>query len=199
MTSDKPGDEDTLGINRFFFGEELVLLLGLIRPENRKKLTLSDFGITEHDRLVYRDIIDSLERDNDESADYYEPFSLPFKNVDYMFFRNFEKNLGGISSDTLESIVSQSSGNPSTTTDWRKITISTRDGQELTLTNSDFAPNAWYLPWLIEVNGFIYKSIHPELGKFYLKYFAGKIPETENARLIFDLAKRDYEEFLKDR
>ena len=197
-TSDEPFNEKAIEVKRAFFGEELVLLLGLIKPENKKKLSLSDFNITESDRLIYCKIIDSLEQAN-EPGDYYEPFSLPFRNVDYTFFRNYEKKLAGISSGTLESLVSESTGNPSTTTNWRKITISTHDGQELTLTNSDYTPNAWYLPWFIDVNGFRYKSIRPEIGRFYFKYFAGKLPEIENARLIFDLAKREYEERLKNK
>lgn len=198
MTSDQTGEEEGSDINRAFFGEELVFLLELIKPENKKKLTFADFGITENHRDIYRKIIDSLEQANDP-GDYYEPFSLPYRNVDYSFFRNYEKKLAGVSADTLKALVSESTGNPSTTTNWRKITITTHDGQELTLTNADYAPNAWYLPWFVEVDGFVYKSVRPEVGKFYLKYFTGQLPETENARLIFDLAKRGYEALLKNK
>lgn len=198
MISNKFRGKEVQQVERTFFGEELVLLLGLIQPENRKTPTLSDFGITEKDRATYRNIIDNLEQEN-EPTKWYEPFSLPFRNIDYSFFRNFENKLGSINPETLGALVSRGPGVWSTTVNTRKITIKTYDGQTLTMSNEDTNPNAWYVPWLIETNGFTYKSVRPELGRFYLKYFKGELPETENARLIFDLARQEYEAHLKNR
>ena len=72
-------------------------------------------------------------------------------------------------------------GNWSTTTVWRKMTITFNNGEVLTIENSDDKPNYLYTPWIINFNGLIIKSNSLKLSKL--------INELTNGDLYSDVSK----------
>jgi len=72
--------------------------------------------------------------------------------------------------------------NWSTTTVWRKITIEFRNGDVLTIENSDDKPNYLYTPWLINFNGLIIKSNSLALGQKINELTEGDIAVIKSSR-----------------
>ncbi len=148
-------------------------------------LTNKDLEISKKDVENFKKFIDKKEQkikkngyDRFEFGNYY---TFPGENTDFEFYKSVADRFESIPDSIINKVFNTRYGNRSTTTDWRKITIKFKNGDVLTVNNSDDKPNYLYTPWMINFNGLIIKSNSLSLGQ--------KINELTKGGLYTDVAK----------
>ena len=106
---------------------------------------------------------------------------FPGENTNFNFYKNVADRFDSIPDVVINQVFNTGYGNWSTTTVWRKITIDFKNGEVLTIENSDDKPNYLYTPWIINFNGLIIKSNSLKLGEL--------INELTNGNLYSDVSK----------
>lgn len=150
-----------------------------------KKLTVNDLEISKKDLDNYKDFIEKEEQKINKKGydrfDYNNYYTFPGENTDFNFYKNVADRFDSIPDVVINQVFNTGYGNWSTTTVWRKMTIDFKNGEVLTIENSDDKPNYLYTPWIINFNGLIIKSNSLELGKL--------INELTNGDLYSDVSK----------
>ncbi|TCI93624.1 WD40/YVTN/BNR-like repeat-containing protein [Tenacibaculum sp. M341] len=150
-----------------------------------KKLTANDLGVSKKDLDNFKDFIDKEEQkikkkgyDRFDNDNYY---TFPGESTDFNFYKNVADRFDSIPDAVINQVFNTGYGNWSTTIVWRKITIDFKNGEVLTIENSDDKPNYLYTPWIINFNGLIIKSNSLKLGKL--------INDLTNEDLFSDVSK----------
>lgn len=150
-----------------------------------KKLTVNDLGISKKDLENFKDFIDKEEKKIKKKGydrfDFDNYYTFPGENTDFTFYKNVADRFDSIPDVVINQVFNTGYGNWSTTTVWRKITIDFKNGEVLTIENSDDKPNYLYTPWFINFNGLIIKSNSLKLGEL--------INELTNGDLYSDVSK----------
>lgn len=134
-----------------------------------KQLTIKDIDVSEKDLGNFKNFIDKEEQkikkngyDRFEFDNYY---TFPGENTDFDFYKSVADRFESIPDSIVNQVFNTGYGNWSTTTVWRKITIEFKNGDVLSIENSDDKPNYLYTPWIINFNGLIIKSNSLALGQ----------------------------------
>lgn len=150
-----------------------------------KKLTVNDLGISKKDLENFKDFIDKEEKKIKKKGydrfDFDNYYTFPGENTDFTFYKNVADRFDSIPDVVINQVFNTAYGNWSTTTVWRKITIDFKNGEALTIENSDDKPNYLYTPWIINFNGLIIKSNSLKLSEL--------INELTNGDLYSDVSK----------
>ena len=96
-------------------------------------------------------------------------YNLPYQNVDFNFYKNQYDSIERLNDTVIKTILSQRDGGWSTTSNWVKIVITNKAGNELVISNSDLSPNAWYLPWIVTVDGLSFPISSIDITRFVEK------------------------------
>lgn len=150
-----------------------------------KKLTIKDLEISKKDLDNFKDFIDKeeqkIKKKGFDRFDYDNYYTFPGENTDFNFYKNVADRFDSIPNEVINEVFNTGYGNWSTTTVWRKMTIDFKNGEVLTIKNSDDKPNYLYTPWIINFNGLIIKSNSLKLGEL--------INELTNGDLYSDVSK----------
>ncbi|WP_303316650.1 YCF48-related protein [Flavivirga abyssicola] len=150
-----------------------------------KKLSINDLEISKKDLENFKNFIDKEEQKIKKNGynrfEFDNYYSFPGENTDFEFYKNVADRFETIPDSIVNEVFNTGYGNWSTTTDWRKITIEFKNGDILTIENSDDKPNYLYTPWIINFNGLIIKSNSLALGH--------KINELTEGDLYADVSK----------
>ncbi|MBC3846807.1 hypothetical protein H8K90_10485 [Winogradskyella echinorum] len=150
-----------------------------------KKLTVNDLEISKKDLDNFKDFIgkeeQKIKKKGFDRFDFENYYTFPGENTDFTFYKNVADRFDSIPDVVINQVFNTGYGNWSTTSVWRKITIVFKNGEVLTIENSDDKPNYLYTPWIINFNGLIIKSNSLKLGEF--------INELTNGDLYSDVSK----------
>ena len=89
--------------------------------------------------------------------------------MDFNFYKNQYDSIEQLNDTVVRTILSQWDGGWSTTSNWVKIVITNKAGNELVISNSDLSPNAWYLPWIVTVDGLSFPISSIDITRFVEK------------------------------
>ncbi len=137
-------------------------LIYLIDRSRYEKVSLSELPISQADIDDFKRFVDKEEqrvkesRNNRFSDIYYNLYAFPGQNTDFDFYRSIADSLKYLEDDVIADAFWQASGNWSTTTDWRKITLVSKDGRTLIVENSDDRPNYLHNPWIVNFEGVMF-------------------------------------------
>ena len=150
-----------------------------------KQLTIKDLDVSEKDLENFKKFIDKeeqkIKRNGYDRFEFDNFYTFPGENTDFDFYRSVANRFETIPNSIVNQVFNTGDGNWSTTTVWRKITIEFKNGDILTIENSDDKPNYLYTPWIINFNGLIIKSNSLALGQ--------KINELTEGDLYADVSK----------
>ncbi|MBN2596638.1 MAG: hypothetical protein JXR82_07645 [Marinifilaceae bacterium] len=146
-------------------------ILDAIDSNPFSKINVNELNISENDKDEYLKKIDLIEKDfkKGNTFDYEHGtsrYSLPYNKLDFEFYKNAVNQIDSFNNTILNNILGTRYGNWSTTTNWIKITFKNKKGEEISISNFDDMPNAWYLPWIVEANGLIFPINNIEVTKF---------------------------------
>ncbi len=149
------------------------------------ELTVNDLEVSKKDLEYFKDFIDNekekIKKEGYRHPDYSNYYVFPGENIDFSFYKNIADKFDSIPDTVINEVFNTGYGNWSTTTVWRRITIEFKNGEVLTIENSDDKPNYLYTPWIINFNGLIIKSNSLKLGQL--------INELTKGDLYFDVLK----------
>ena len=134
-----------------------------------KQLTIKDLKVTKKDLENFKAFIDKEEQKIKKSGfdrfDFDNYYMFPGENTDFNFYKSVADRFESIPNSVINEVFNTGYGNWSTTTNWRKLTVDFKNGDVLTIENSDDKPNYLYTPWIINFNGLIIKSNSLALGQ----------------------------------
>ncbi len=149
------------------------------------ELTIKDLEISKNDLENFKVFIDKeeqkIKKNGYDRFGYDNYYKFPGENTDFSFYKNVADKFYSIQNSVINKVFNTGYGNWSTTTVWRKMTIEFKNGEILTIENSDDKPNYLYVPWIINFNGLIIKSNSLKLGQM--------INELTNGDLYFEVSK----------
>jgi hypothetical protein len=150
-----------------------------------KQLTIKDLEVTENDLMNFKDFVDKekqkIKKKGYDRFEFDNYYAFPGENTNFEFYKSVADRFESIPDSIVNEVFNTGYGNWSTTTAWRKITIEFKNGDILTIENSDDKPNYLYTPWIINFNGLIIKSNSLALGQ--------KINELTEGDLYTDVSK----------
>lgn len=134
-----------------------------------KQLTIKDLNVSEKDLENFKNFIDKeeqkIKRNGYDRFEFDNFYTFPGENTDFDFYKSVADRFESIPDSIVNQVFNTGYGNWSTTTDWRKITMEFKNGDILTIENSDDKPNYLYTPWIINFKGLIIKSNSLALGQ----------------------------------
>lgn len=128
-------------------------------------------------------------------------YALPYYNVDFTFYKTQYDSIELLNDTLIRTILSQRDGGWSTTTNWLKISFTNQAGNELVISNSDFSKNAWYLPWVITVDGLSFPAMSTDITRFIERSTPEGFIMSEakmNVQAVFQVIDYLYREKLKE-
>jgi hypothetical protein len=191
--------KNTFGIS------ELENLLSTINDNPFQKVKLIEFNINEKDKENYLKHISDLERNFKPGNEIPGPpedskFNIPLRRVEFSFYKNYVDSLAAIDDAILNEVLLSPHLGWSTTTDWISLKIINKHKDEILIENSAYQPNAWFLPWIIKYDGYVFPSLNLDITKFIQKNSPEFIVEKNNMNdfLIFQLANSMYLNRIKN-
>lgn len=182
-----------------FLLSEITKILTTINNHPFQPIKLSDFNINAKDKENYMDQISVIEKDFSKGNRHdYETglsaYDIPYLNPDFRFFRNYADSLQNINDSIVNKILSAPQLGWSTTTNWISMKIINKHGDEISIENSAYKPNAWLLPWTIKYGDFVFQSVNLDITKFIKKNSPDFIVDknTTNDYLIFQIVNYLY-------
>ena len=137
-------------------------LIEIIDKSRFEKVLVSDLNITENDIKKFKKFIDKEEQRMNKSgkdrSDFENFYAFPGENTDFNFYRSIADSLSTLTEEDINNAFWQTYGNWSTTTDWRRIIVVFQNNKKLTIENSDDKPNYLYTPWVVDFEGFKFRT-----------------------------------------
>ncbi|WP_128755184.1 WD40/YVTN/BNR-like repeat-containing protein [Aquimarina sediminis] len=168
-----------------------------------KELTVNDVKASNEDLKNFKDFIDKeeqkIKKKGYDHFGYNNYYTFPGENTDFSFYKKVVDKFDSIPDTVIDEVFNTGYRNWSTTTDWRKITIEFKNGEVLTIENSDSKPNYLYTPWIINFNGLIMKSNSLKLGQMINELTKGDLYSDiskEKNYAIYKVANFLYEQSL---
>ncbi len=151
--------------------ESVIALLKEIDLNPYYKVDIEDLKINKYDINDYFNKIEEIEKDFEKGNTFeYEHgagrYSFPYKNIDFSFYKNNINQIDSFNISILNEILGTRFGNWSTTTNWIKVVFTNQKGEEVSISNYDDVPNAWYLPWVVDVAGLRFNSNNINITSF---------------------------------
>jgi len=185
---------------------ELHGLLGSINTRPGSLQQLKQMMFSASTRNDYQEEIERVSKikcqnDSPEFKIGSRSYTLPYFKVDFTFYKTQYDSIELLSDSLIRTILSQQDGGWSTTTNWLKISMTNESGNELVISNTDLVPNAWYLPWIVTVDGLSFPVTSTDITRF-LERLAPEgfiMSETEmNVQAVFQVIDYIYREKLKE-
>jgi hypothetical protein len=185
---------------------DLDILLGSLNITPNQSQQLKQIILSPSTKKEYFEEIERISKvkpqdDGPEFKIGSRSYALPYYNVDFAFYKTHYDSIALLNDTLIRTILSQRDGGWSTTTNWLKISITNQSGNELVITNSDLTPNAWYLPWIITVDGLSFPVMSTDITRFIERSTpVGFImSETKmNVQAVFQVIDYLYRTKLKD-
>jgi hypothetical protein len=186
--------------------QEITLLLKSLNsnPDQFLQLNQVIFSPTTKDKYIKE--IEKIAKvySNSDSPEFKigsRSFSLPYQSVDFNFYKNQYDSIERLNDTVLRTILSQRDGGWSTTSNWVKISFTNKAGNEIIISNSDLSPNAWYLPWVITIDGLSFPVSSIEITRFIKKGTPEGFITSEsdmNVQAIFQVIDYLYRQKIKN-
>jgi len=159
-------------LNRMPRKIELKLVKEIISEANQARLdelTVNDLQLTSSVISDFKDFISKKEEEIKENGiDRFaneDPYQFPGENTDFIFYQSVADSIESIDNSVISDVFSTGYGNWSTTQIWHQLIFDFKNGSKLIISNSDDIPNYLYTPWVINYNGFEYKTNSLTLGR----------------------------------
>lgn len=137
-------------------------IIDIIDASRFKRISLNDLNITEKDISNFKQFIDKEEKRIKKSGidrfEFDNLYTFPGENTDFDFYRNVADSIHTVSDEDINNAFWLNYGNFSTTTDWRRVVIVLHNGKQLIIENSDDKPNYLYTPWVVDFEGFKFRT-----------------------------------------
>lgn len=180
-------------------------ILNTIDSNPFSQIHVNELNISENDKNDYLKKIGLIEKDfkKGNTFDYEHGtsrYSLPYSKIDFEFYKNAVNQIDSFNNTILNNILGTRYGNWSTTTNWIKVTFKNKKGEEISISNFDDMPNAWYLPWIVEANGLIFPINNIDITRFIESNTPDDFisPENKNKLAIFQMIDYLYKKKINE-
>jgi hypothetical protein len=183
-------------------------LIDILDQSRFIKPSVADLKITPVDVNEFKKFIDAEEEKSKKSnqeyliPDYENPYFFDVENQDFGFYKKVADSIFSITDNEIENSFLGQPHIISTSSVWRKISISFRDGKKLSIeNNSSHFPNYLHTPWIVEYDNLKFISTSVQLGELVDQITMGQFleqPMREKKYALFKIADYLYRQKLKN-
>lgn len=158
-----------------------------------KHAEISDIGFTESDyNRCKKDIIEFRESGRENKRHKASKFDFPRNNLDFDRLISLTDSVKEMDSIKLNYVLFNLSDIVSTTTSWVKIRLINKNNEELDISHYYYKPNAFYLPWIISINGSTFVSTNVAINHFLENVYPSFLQTGNKLEVLYDLVKSLY-------
>lgn len=188
------------GMSNVIENKQVMQLINTLEGAKQSRPSFGQLNITPRDIEKFQRFINTEEQRLKKSVapEIFSDgnlYNFPGENCDFNFYRSVADSLGLVSEAAIDDAFWQSSGNLSTSTICRRLTIVFENGKKLIVENSDDSPNYLGTPWILNFDGLVFRTNSLLLGQHIDKItngeFLSKVIRDKNYA-IFKIADYMY-------
>lgn len=157
------------------------------------RTTIKDLAFTEDDyEQCRKDILlfkASLQKEKGKETS----FRFHQNNLDFDRLLRLVDSIKYIDVENLYKSLMDLTGFWSTTTDWKKMELINNDKTVLTISSNYYAPNAFYFPWSVSMNGYTILSTSMEINRFIQQIYPAFLGGPQKVEVLHKLVKSLYQ------
>lgn len=163
--------------------------------KNYHKVTIDELGFTPQDYAQCREDIRAFQSSLQQSGKKKTEtaFSFPRNNLDFDRLLALVDSVKTIEPGVLSSVLIKiNNAMWSTTTNWKKLELVNDKNERLTLSSEYYIPNAFYSPWIINLNGIGVASPGTPIIRFIEKTYPAFLEKLDKVQVLHYLVKQLY-------
>lgn len=153
---------------------------------------IMDMGFSNADYLKCKDDIKKYQQDDNKYNKGTSNFYFARNNLDFDKLIATVDSVKSIDSVTLNNVLLHMNHILSTTTNWISVLLKNEDGKTLEITCNYYEANAFYIPWIIKINGGVEVSTSPVITEFFQYGCPSLLKERDKVPVLHELVKGLY-------
>jgi hypothetical protein len=186
--SHMPPNEETIEADAVAaFAGKLTLLF-----DPAPRTTISDLAFTEDDYEQCRNDIRVFKASLQKAKGKETSFTFHQNNIDFDRLLRLVDSIKYIDVEDLYKSLTNLTGLWSTTTDWKKMELINNNKAVLTISSNYYAPNAYYFPWSVSLNGYTVFTTSMEINRFIQQIYPAFLAGPQRVKVLHTLLKSIY-------
>lgn len=163
----------------------------LFDKTNYASITDLDFTEKEYEQCR-QDILDFKASFQSSKKKKKTKFSFDKNNIDFERLLAQVDSVKCINKEQLNFVLSDLSEMWSTTSFWKEVQLINDKDDVLFITSRYYEPNAFYFPWIIRLNGYVFLTTSIEVNKFLEKVYPSFLADGGRVEILHTLVKKLY-------
>jgi len=187
-----PENEDVIEgklVEQFFKKLPEILSVPHLTSINDLNFTNTEYERCKKDILEFRtSLLNQNKKRKKETA-----FNFNRNNLDFDKLLNMVDSIKQIRPEILTSILAEMDGILSTTTNWTRIQFVNNENEVLTISSYYYNPNAFYFPWVVQLNGYTVQSTNIEINRFVQSAYPNFLENGKRIEILHRIARELYD------